>query len=58
LNSAFDKYNYSDPMKHLLKDLLQLNTYHRPTYLEILDKISHVDSSRISPNLYALNMQD
>ncbi|CAD8090151.1 unnamed protein product [Paramecium primaurelia] len=58
LNSAFEKYNYSDPMKHLLKDLLQLNTYHRPTYLEILDKISHVDSSRISPNLYALNMQD
>ncbi|CAD8190352.1 unnamed protein product [Paramecium octaurelia] len=58
LNNAFEKYNYSDPMKHLLKDLLQLNTYHRPTYLEILDKISHVDSSRISPNLYALNMQD
>ncbi|CAD8169258.1 unnamed protein product [Paramecium octaurelia] len=58
LNSAFEKYNYSDPMKHLLKDLLQLNTYHRPSYLEILDKISHVDSSRISPNLYALNMQD
>ncbi|CAD8104474.1 unnamed protein product [Paramecium sonneborni] len=58
LNSAFEKYNYSDAMKHLLKDLLQLNTYHRPTYLEILEKISHVDSSRISPNLYALNMQD
>ncbi|CAD8109677.1 unnamed protein product [Paramecium sonneborni] len=58
LNSAFEKYNYSDPMKHLLKDLLQFNTYHRPTYLEILEKISHVDSSRISPNLYALNLQD
>ncbi|CAK89995.1 unnamed protein product (macronuclear) [Paramecium tetraurelia] len=58
LNSTFEKYNYSDPMKHLLKDLLQLNTYHRPSYLEILDKISHVDSNRISPNLYALNMQD
>lgn len=55
LNSAFDKYNYSEPMKHLLSDLLQLNAFHRPTYIEILDKLSHVDSSRISPHLYAVN---